>query len=88
MHREYISLHDLYPQVYHKRKDNIWRLKKGGYITSGGKAGLDVRLIEIVPSKQGSPSAERVHAEKQLLSCWVQAVLGKVVCVAGLIVLG
>lgn len=87
MHREYISLHDLYLQVHHKHRDNIWRLKKGGYITSGGKASLDVRLIETVPSKQGSPSAERARAEKQLPSCWVEAVLGKVVCVAGLIVL-
>lgn len=49
---------------------------------------MDVRLIETAPSKQGSPSADRVRAEKQLSSCWVQAVLGKVVCVAGLIVLG
>ncbi|XP_075022243.1 fibrous sheath-interacting protein 2-like [Calonectris borealis] len=34
---EYNSLHDPHLQAYHKRKDNLQRLKREGYITSDGK---------------------------------------------------
>ncbi|KAK4812747.1 hypothetical protein QYF61_018296 [Mycteria americana] len=37
MRAEYNSLHDPHLQAYHKRKDNIRRLKREGYVTSDGK---------------------------------------------------
>ncbi|XP_075625145.1 uncharacterized protein LOC142604181 [Balearica regulorum gibbericeps] len=37
MSAEYNSLHDPHLQAYYKRKDNLQRLKKGGYVTSDGK---------------------------------------------------
>lgn len=54
---EYNSLHDPHLQAYHKRKDNLRRLEREGYITSEGNVGLDVGLIKTALSKQGSQSA-------------------------------
>lgn len=54
---EYNSLHDPHLRAYHKRKDNLQRLKREGYVTSDGKVGLDVGRIKTAPIKRGSQSA-------------------------------
>ncbi|XP_054667770.1 fibrous sheath-interacting protein 2-like [Grus americana] len=86
---EYNSLHDPHLQAYYKRKDNLRRLKKEGYVTSDGKVGLGVAgLGKTVPSARGSLSTEAAYAQQQLPSRWVRALSGKAGCVAGLTVLG
>ncbi|KAK4812572.1 hypothetical protein QYF61_009744 [Mycteria americana] len=54
---EYNSLHDPHLRAYHKRKDNLQRLKREGYITSDSKVGLHVGLIKTALIKRGSQSA-------------------------------
>ena len=54
---EYNSLHDPHLRAYHKRKDNLRRLKREGYVNSEGKVGLDVGLMKRVLIKRGSQSA-------------------------------
>lgn len=41
----YKSLHDPHLKAYHKRKDILRRLKKGGYITSNNKVGWSLLPI-------------------------------------------
>ena len=36
---EYNGLHDPHLQAYYNRKDNLRRLKRGGYVTRDGKVG-------------------------------------------------
>ncbi|KAK4812744.1 hypothetical protein QYF61_018293 [Mycteria americana] len=47
MRAEYNSLHDPHLQAYHKRKDNIRRLKREGYVTSDGKERLRQHLAKL-----------------------------------------
>lgn len=54
---EYNSLHDPHLRAYHNRKDILQRLKREGYVTSDGKVGLGVGLIEAALIRRGCQSA-------------------------------
>ncbi|XP_049653154.1 fibrous sheath-interacting protein 2-like [Accipiter gentilis] len=54
---DYNSLHDPHLRAYHKRKDNLQRLKREGYVTSDSRVGLGIGLIKTVLLKRGSQSA-------------------------------
>ncbi|NIG59618.1 fibrous sheath-interacting protein 2 isoform X2 [Pontoporia blainvillei] len=67
LENQYKSLHDPHLRAYHKRKDILRRLKKGGYITSNNKKMLAKQVSKLQEDNQIPGRSDVAQFQNRLL---------------------